>query len=326
MPGRGDVDLGRYALKHGLQAVRDPRLASVVTPGQRGRSALVAEEVDVALAYERLPFWHTPKRFFRLAAQLGGRVTFRNCPECPPVESGMASDASTVLAMKKTRAQPDVDPIEFFEKDLDVPSSHGDPVTDLAMVCDMWIRCSWRAASRACAVGITPLARPRGEFLAAVHERFQPVLDGAARRTLASIPPRDRTEVRRRLLQIQETLRGFHRVLDTDPLTLQRTGVSALAFPARINDQLAELRWNVSTAHPEVDDAPPKHRHLTERESQVWKALAGHRLIAKEIGEVITADHSSVRRAIGSMRRKGYEIRGGTGGQGYWRPDAPPFG
>jgi DNA-binding MarR family transcriptional regulator len=59
---------------------------------------------------------------------------------------------------------------------------------------------------------------------------------------------------------------------------------------------------------------------------QVWKALAGHRLIAKEIGEVINADDSSVRRAIRSMRQKGYEIRGGADGPGYWRPDAPPFG
>lgn len=237
----------------------------------------------------------------------------------------MTTDAGSVLAVKKTRVQPSGDLVELFEKDLELPDFHGDPVTDMSMVCDRWIRCSWRAASRACAVGITPLARPRAAFLAAVRERFQPVLDGAARRILAATPPTDRTDVRRQLLQIQETLRGFHRVLDTDPLTLQRTGVSPLAFPARIKDQLTELRWSVA-AEPEVDDAPPRHRHLTDRESQVWKALAGHRLIAKEIGEAINADETLVRRAVGKIREKGYEIRGGRDGRGYWRPDAPPLG
>lgn len=238
----------------------------------------------------------------------------------------MTTDASRVLAVKKTRVQPSGDLVELFEKDLELPAFHGDPVTDMSMVCDMWIRCSWRAASLACTVGITPLARPREAFLAAVRERFQPVLDGAARRILAATPPSDRTGLRRQLLQIQETLRGFHRVLDTDPLTLQRTGVSPLAFPARIKDQLTELRWSVAAAEPTMDESQPRDLHLTDRESQVWKALAGHRLIAKEIGEAIHGDPSLVRRAIATIRKKGYEINGGNRGRGYWRPDAPPLG
>jgi len=94
------------------------------------------------------------------------------------------------------------------------------------------------------------------------------------------------------------------------------------AFPIPADLKALLPRDRNGTAAPTATETSPS-RPLPEGTAEVWEALNGQMLTAKEIAQKLRITEDAVRKRVARLREDGRTLDNRRG-SGYFRPDAPP--
>lgn len=106
----------------------------------------------------------------------------------------------------------------------------------------------------------------------------------------------------------------------------ERTTVPPQRWYSRIdNDLFATSAHGLDLLLPRVfqQPPPPQGERQTPGERDVWRALEGKFLTAKQIGSRLSKSEETVRKHVRDLNSKRWRIQHFSG-DGYYRPDAPP--